>query len=117
MTRIDERLRRLAGPNVGVPSMLAPDVTDESWRDRAACSEWYDPELFFIDTDDAVTEAKAVCAACPVRAVCLSWALATKQQHGVWGGLSETDRDELRRERWLASRRERRNSTKVSAAS
>ncbi|MGH8902334.1 MAG: WhiB family transcriptional regulator [Egibacteraceae bacterium] len=37
-------------------------------------------------------EAKQVCAGCPVRSQCLDWALATNQQDGVWGGLSEDER-------------------------
>jgi WhiB family transcriptional regulator, redox-sensing transcriptional regulator len=37
-------------------------------------------------------QAKAVCAVCPVRRECLQFALATRQAHGVWGGMSEHER-------------------------
>jgi WhiB family transcriptional regulator, redox-sensing transcriptional regulator len=36
--------------------------------------------------------AKAVCAACPVRAACLSWAEKADEPHGIWGGKTETER-------------------------
>lgn len=65
------------------------------WRYAAACRSC-DPELFFpVSTGPAaepqVTEAKAVCAQCPVRAKCLDFALRTGQAHGVWGGMSEQE--------------------------
>jgi WhiB family redox-sensing transcriptional regulator len=36
--------------------------------------------------------AEAICAACPVREPCAVHALAHRELHGVWGGLSEADR-------------------------
>ena len=73
------------------------------WRERAACRA-HDPELFFpIGTSGpAVAQlaaAKAVCETCPVREPCLAWALATRQESGVWGGLGEEERVSLRRRR------------------
>jgi len=64
---------------------------------RAACRDTPDPGVFFpASAGDAMAgqaeEAKAVCAACPVRAVCLRYALATRQEFGVWGGTTETER-------------------------
>jgi len=66
------------------------------WRHEAACLE-HDPDLFFPSgaTGPAWQElerAKAVCRGCPVRMPCLQWALATGQESGVWGGLSEHER-------------------------
>jgi WhiB family redox-sensing transcriptional regulator len=43
-----------------------------------------------------IAEAKAVCAACPVRIDCLGYALETGQDAGVWGGTSEKERREIR---------------------
>jgi WhiB family transcriptional regulator, redox-sensing transcriptional regulator len=71
------------------------------WRHFAECRE-EDPELFFpVGTSGPalhqIAEAKAVCRRCPVSAECLRWALATGQNAGVWGGLSEDERRALRR--------------------
>jgi WhiB family redox-sensing transcriptional regulator len=72
------------------------------WRASAAC-RGEDPELFFpIGTSGPAAlrqarEATTVCAGCPVKAQCLSWALKTKQDTGIWGGLTERERRSLRR--------------------
>ena len=73
------------------------------WVHRARCKD-EDPELFFpIGTTGPaaaqIDEAKAICMQCEVRAQCLEWALATGQDAGVWGGLSEEERRALRRAR------------------
>jgi WhiB family redox-sensing transcriptional regulator len=70
------------------------------WRHKAAC-RGEDPELFFpAGTDgpavEQIAEAKAVCRRCTVASDCLAWALASGQNDGVWGGLSETERRALK---------------------
>lgn len=58
-------------------------------------------ELFFPDDkEDArakTPKAKAVClsAPCPVRDVCLQYALETESQYGVWGGTTRSDRKRI----------------------
>ncbi|NUS76742.1 MAG: WhiB family transcriptional regulator [Streptomyces sp.] len=42
-------------------------------------------------------EAKETCRHCPVMETCRQWALETRQEHGVWGGLTERDRASIRR--------------------
>ena len=73
------------------------------WRHRAACRD-EDPELFFpIGTTGPallqVDEAKAVCGRCDAVDECLTWALDSDQDAGVWGGLSEDERRAVRRRR------------------
>jgi WhiB family redox-sensing transcriptional regulator len=43
--------------------------------------------------------AKQICSLCDVRVDCLEWALATGQDSGVWGGLTEDERRAVRRSR------------------
>ena len=67
-----------------------------TWRDRAACLG-VDPELFFPigNTGPAlvqIEEANVVCGRCEVVEPCLSWAVASRQEDGVWGGLSADER-------------------------
>lgn len=69
------------------------------WRDQAACRTVH-PELFFpVGTTGParrqLADAKSVCRRCPVTVACLAWAMDTGQRYGVWGGLSEDERDEL----------------------
>lgn len=72
------------------------------WRSLSACRD-EDPELFFPDPrGPGLTQlevARAVCARCQVRAECLSFAMETVQDHGVWGGMSEDERRAQRRAR------------------
>lgn len=73
----------------------------DDWRHWAACLT-QDPELFFPagTTGTAVhqiQQAKAVCRRCPVQQQCLQWALDYREDAGVWGGLSEEERHNIRR--------------------
>jgi WhiB family transcriptional regulator, redox-sensing transcriptional regulator len=67
-----------------------------SWQDDAICSQT-DPEAFFPEKGDATRDAKRVCLGCPVRDLCLKYALDTGQTVGVWGGLSALELRHLRR--------------------
>jgi WhiB family redox-sensing transcriptional regulator len=71
------------------------------WRHRAACRD-EDPELFFpVGTSGPallqIAEAKIACRRCPVCTECLNWALASGQDTGVWGGMSEDERRAVKR--------------------
>ncbi len=73
------------------------------WRAVALCRDT-DPELFFpVGTTgpalDQIAAAKAVCMQCAAREPCLEFALESNQDSGVWGGLSEEERRQIRRER------------------
>jgi WhiB family redox-sensing transcriptional regulator len=79
------------------------DPRESAWIERARCIG-EDPELFFpVGTSAPALEqtgrAKAVCHECPVIEACLAWALDTCQDAGVWGGLDEEERREIRRAR------------------
>ena len=87
-----ERSRR----NIPQPSDEAPD-----FQNRGAC-HGQDPELFFPigNTGPALRQledAKQICRRCPVIDECLTWALKTGQDAGVWGGMSEEERRALKR--------------------
>ncbi len=91
-------------------TMVPPDAArppDLDWQEAAICRR-ADPELFFpIGTTGAaaadIQRAKAVCARCPVQRPCLAYALATRQEFGIWGGLDENERLLLHRQ-WRQSR-------------
>jgi WhiB family transcriptional regulator, redox-sensing transcriptional regulator len=77
------------------------------WRADAACRD-ADPELFFPDGDirsarAQVRLAKLICRGCAVSATCLSWALASGQEAGIWGGLTEDERRRLHPRAWPGS--------------
>lgn len=74
-----------------------------AWAARGACTRpGMSPELFFTAPRergqrrrDREATAKALCAGCPVRALCLAYAVDTGQRAGIWGGLTETERAAL----------------------
>jgi Transcription factor WhiB/Major intrinsic protein len=72
---------------VPAPGRPEDHYPDPDWRQLAACRH-ADPELFFPVSAsgpslDQVTQAKAICAGCPVRRYCLAFALHTRQDHGI----------------------------------
>ena len=84
--------------------MPAPDEAASAWRRQAAC-KGLDPGVFHPDDHDpeAVEAAVTVCAACPVREVCLEHAIARREPDGVWGGRTARERRrEIRRRRRTA---------------
>ncbi|AEI11847.1 WhiB family transcriptional regulator [Cellulomonas gilvus] len=77
-----------------IPTLSAPP----------ACSD--DPELFFPASSLHVAQAEAakrVCAGCPARRDCLTFAL-THAVHGIWGGTTEADRVRIQRAHGLPKR-------------
>jgi len=80
--------------------MTATDVRSDWWS-LAACQS-ADPEVFFPISPlgaagaHQTARAKAVCGKCLVRPQCLSYALASRQVHGIWGGTTEEERQLLR---------------------
>lgn len=67
-----------------------------AWQVSARCVE-ADPEIFFPERGGSSKAARAVCRECPVRLECLRYALANREQFGIWGGTSERERRRLRR--------------------
>jgi len=65
------------------------------WAADAACAgQHVNPDLWFQPRQE--DRAKRVCRGCPVWQRCATWALeAPVRVAGVWGGLSEDDRQEL----------------------
>ncbi len=68
------------------------------WQVQAAC-RGLSTDLFYKADDEPrsrkrsrETQAKAVCAVCPVAEACLEWAVRVGETHGVWGGQSEQER-------------------------
>ena len=70
-------------------------VRAEQWMDLALCAVEADPEIFFPKTNGAAKKAKAVCNRCAVVSECLAFAQKNGIIEGVWGGLSETERQNL----------------------
>jgi WhiB family redox-sensing transcriptional regulator len=47
------------------------------------------------DRDEREARAKLICHECHVQGECLDFALRVREPHGIWGGLTESERRAL----------------------
>ena len=71
-----------------------------SWYSRANC-RGVNPDLFYPQRGQGTREAKEVCRGCVVREQCLEDAIGRYEKFGIWGGMSERQRRQVRRARAL----------------
>ena len=81
---------------------LAIRTETEQWQMKAACrgpqARVFFPPAHFERKDEKLERegrAKAICGGCAVRQECLDYAVRIREQHGIWGGLSESERRHL----------------------
>ncbi|MER6528691.1 WhiB family transcriptional regulator [Streptomyces sp. NPDC001508] len=74
-------------------TITSPDL---AWQEEALCAQT-GADFFFPEPGSSVREAKRICGLCPIRSACLEFALDHDERFGVWGGMSEKERLELRR--------------------
>jgi WhiB family redox-sensing transcriptional regulator len=77
--------------------MMAVPISDERpWVVFGACRD-ADPELFFPTSRESIDKAISICASCPVQPECLDYALDAGERFGIWGGVTEKSRRNVRR--------------------
>ena len=77
---------------------------DWDWRLEGSC-RGTDTDIFFPPDDREKRtirarrerRAKQICRDCPVLPECRSHAFTAAERHGIWGGMSETERARLGR--------------------
>lgn len=67
------------------------------WSERGACRR-VPTAVFFPGRGEEAATAKAVCGTCPVVEECRAYALGLPGLKGVWGGLSNHERAQRRRQ-------------------
>lgn len=83
--------RRLPGPNA--------DLWD--WQLQAACRGMSSTYFFHPEGERGPArarreaKAKAVCSSCPALIACRRHALQVHEPYGIWGGLSESERQQM----------------------
>lgn len=74
------------------------------WVAQAACSDLGETSRIFSSGRPHDTKtAKKLCSVCPVARECLDWAM-THFEIGIWGGLDEDEREQLRARRHASVR-------------
>ncbi|MDQ1709514.1 MAG: WhiB family transcriptional regulator, redox-sensing transcriptional regulator [Frankiaceae bacterium] len=84
-----------------VSRLPAPLTDSYDWQLLGSC-RGADPAVFFLPESERgpskrrrERQAKAICHGCPVVAQCAQFALSTREQFGVWGGLTPRERELL----------------------
>lgn len=84
-------------------------IIPPAWIKRGLCGQ-VDPDAMHPEREQghAAETAKSICngregdathrrrAPCPVRELCLQWALDNDERYGVYGGLTAREREKLR---------------------
>ena len=90
-----------------VPTTAPVLARPYAWTEDALCAQ-ADPDAWFPDQGRTAKLARRICAACPVRAECLDFALSGADTWGgittgIWGGTTPRQRAILRRTRKAAA--------------
>ncbi|MFD8805618.1 WhiB family transcriptional regulator [Streptomyces sp. NPDC059597] len=77
-------------------SYLPAADTAVAWARDAAC-RGMDLDDFFTDSERGISQAKQICARCPVRTQCLEEVLRAEStcRYGIYGGLTPKERGSL----------------------
>jgi len=65
---------------------------------EVACQSF--PDMMFEEQDNVESRRtqhiiKQICRECPVKDLCLDYALEAREEYGIWGGLTTKERNEL----------------------
>lgn len=83
---------------VDVHRLPGPVAQHWAWQLRAACRDLDNARFFHPERErgarriERAEDAKAVCRGCPVIVECRHHALVTREQYGVWGGMTQEER-------------------------
>lgn len=92
-----------------VTSAPGPVADLWEWQFEGACRETGSESFYHPDGERGAARrlrdaaAKEICAACPVIAACREHALAIREPFGVWGGLTEDERQVILTDRDIAA--------------
>lgn len=83
------------------PLAQLPFDVEWTWQEHGSCRT-VDPTVFFHPQNERGSArrqrdlaAKSVCAGCPVRRECADYAIRAREPYGVWGGLTEEEREAI----------------------
>jgi WhiB family transcriptional regulator, redox-sensing transcriptional regulator len=83
------------------PLAQVPGDAVWNWQEEGACRT-YDPLIFFHPQNERGSarskrdhQAKMICAGCQVRLECADYAIRAREPFGVWGGLTEEERERV----------------------
>lgn len=81
---------------------LCRNTVISKWSGLLSSPSWWWPESSDYGETDAL-EAINICHDCPVRDLCADYAIANREEYGIWGGLMPADRKRIRAQRRRAA--------------
>ena len=100
-------LTNMEDPMADISRLPGPVADVWEWQFDGSCRT-VDPATFFHPEGERGPSreardraAKSVCASCPVIAQCAAHALAVREPYGVWGGMTEEEREAIYRRKTL----------------
>lgn len=94
--------------SLGITASALTNSEPGPWQKEAACRVYKGEKgdsIFYPngetgpDNINKISRAKAFCSSCAVRAACLEYAISIREDHGIWGGLTEKERRKVLRQR------------------
>ncbi len=71
--------------------------TQEPWMAAGKCVGATNPDAWFpVNTEVAEREAPRLCSGCPSQVACARYALDHPELEGIWGGMADRQRSQLR---------------------
>ncbi len=81
------------------PDSMSVQQAELLWQHQAACrgpnqAIFFPPGQLERRSEKRHRElrAKEICSSCPVEVQCRTYAIEIREQHGIWGGLTEGER-------------------------
>lgn len=103
---------------IGIPEqhkfLFKDFLTRAAEEPQLACKQT--PELFWSYKQDEVADAKKLCNKCPLKAMCLMYALDAREKDGVWGGTDEAERNTILGRRSRAAKAQRARERRAAEA-
>ena len=73
-------------------------LTQTEWKQRGSCTGPDGDKWFAEPSTRTSMRAASICHQCPMRELCLAWAIVFGEEFGVWGGLNPIERRPLTRQ-------------------
>ena len=75
------------------------ELSEQATQEELGCRQF--PDAFFMttnDSDDFVLNklAISICRNCPIKDLCLAYAVEAKERFGIWGGTTPAQRKRLK---------------------
>ena len=82
--------------------LISKDLLDlykaqDDAKEIVPCTNY--PDMFFPTYEDGsrgIAEARSMCSSCPIVAQCAEYGIKNEPDHGIWGGLTVKERDQIR---------------------